>query len=81
MRRWVGFWRWVGIRNFRVRRHGERVYRDRFRIECIVVSIRVVVVGGVVGAWIHIEIRKSLPHIILDTTHMTVIIACRVEYR
>ena len=79
--------RWVGIRNFRVRCHGERVYRDRFRIECIVVSIRAVigVVGGVIAVtivvetWIHIDIRKSLPYINLDTTHVTVIIACRVE--
>ena len=70
----VGFWRRVGIRNFRVRRHGERVYRDRFRIECIVVSIRVVV-----GAWIHIDIRKSWSRTIL--VRRTVIIACRVEYR
>ena len=66
----------VGIRNFRVRRHGERVYRDRFRIECIVVSIRVVIVV-VVEAWIHIDIRKSLSRTIL--VRRTVIIACRVE--
>ena len=68
----------VGIRNFRVRRHGERVYRDSFRIECIVVVVGgVIAVAIVVEAWIHIDIRKSFPRTIL--VRMTVIIACRVE--
>ena len=69
--------RQVGIRNFRVRRHGERVYRNSFRIESTVVSIRVVIV--VVEAWIHIDIRKSLSRTILVTNQIHVIIACRVE--